>query len=216
MLLPYDIFTNIIPFSDMTTIFNLYHTDRKLRKLCLNDKFGKVLIETSNNKYFNLDAKSELSDKFPNDITNTEMFNKLQLKLAISLIEKLIIIEIYSIKASLNDIESDQINTDNKILFSGFTKGKSTLIMLLRKLNLKIDCYCENVFVRNRDQLYNLMSGKTMEFRYIFKSNNPSIEIKFNNNFNLKEKTRDLLLNDQNVLSSLLNFLLDGYRKLCF
>ena len=34
------------------------------------------------------------------------------------------------------------------------------------------------------------------------------------NKFVIKEKTRDLLLDDQNVLSYLLNFILDGYRKL--
>jgi len=213
MFLSYDIFTNVIVFSDKKTIFNLYRTDKKLRDLCLNDEFGKVLIKMSDKPYFNLDTKSDLLDNFLNDMTNAEMFNKLQLKLATSLIEKLIIIEIYSIRDNLNDIQFDQINTENKNLFSGFTNGKATLIMLLRKLNLKIDYYRENISSDNKDQLYHLMSGNNIECKCIFKNSSHSVEIKFNNNFKLEERTRDLLLSDQNVLSSLLNFLLDGYRK---
>jgi len=107
MFIPYDIFTNVIEVCDKKTIFNLYRTDKKLRELCLNDKFVKILIKMSNDQYFDLDTKSDLLNKFLNDICDTEMLNKLQLKLATSLTEKLIIIIINSIKDNLNDIESN-------------------------------------------------------------------------------------------------------------
>jgi hypothetical protein len=209
MLLPYDIFTNIIPFSDMKTIFNLYHTDRKLRELCLNDKFGNILIKTSNNKYFNLDVKSELLDKFLNDITNAEMLNKLQLKLATSLTNRLAIIVINSIEDDVKDIQSNEIY-ENKIILYGFNNGKSTLVDLLRKLNLKINRYYEE---DDGDKLIHMDTGNTIDYKYIFKSNSPAVKFKFNNNFKHIVDMRNLLRSDKNVLSSLLNFLLDGYRK---
>jgi len=87
MLIPYDIFSNVIPFSDMKTIFNLYRTDKGLRELCLNDNFGKVLIKMRHHEYFNLNAKSRSLDNFLTELTDLEMLDKLQLKLSSSLVD---------------------------------------------------------------------------------------------------------------------------------
>lgn len=208
MLLPYDIFSNIIPFSDMKTIFNLYHTDKKLRELCLNDKFGKVLIRTSFHPYFNLNSKSNLLNQFLNDICDTEMLNKLQSKLASSLINKLTIIIINSIEDNVTDIQSDQFTT-NKMLLHGSYNGKTTLIQLLRKLDIYIDVWQEE---NDDSKLFNIKKGNIISYKCIIKTDNPMTKFKFKN-FVMIEDMIDLLWFDQDVLSSLLNFLLDGYRK---
>ena len=114
MFIPYDIFINNIIFVDIKTLYNLYHTDTKLQELCLNDKFGKMLFKMSSNRYFNLHAKSDLLNKFLNDIADPKMLSELQLKLASSLVDKLIIIVINSIEDNVKDIQLDQISKNNK------------------------------------------------------------------------------------------------------
>jgi hypothetical protein len=210
MLLPYDIFSNIISFSDMKTIFNLYRTDKKLREICLNDSFGKILIKTSNNKYFNLDAKSELLDKFLNTMIDADIFDRLQLTLSRSLSDKLTIIISNAIGDDVNDIQSNQIST-SKILFYGCDAAASPLIGLLRLLNLSIDFYLETIYDDN--SLYNIETKDEIYYHHIKESNDPIVK------FGLKNNLRALLdirnSSQQNILPSLLNFLLDGYRKLC-
>ena len=51
-MLPYDIFAHIIELTDMQSIIHLYNTDKTIRKLCLNNKFAKVLLEFRTNPFF--------------------------------------------------------------------------------------------------------------------------------------------------------------------
>ena len=215
MFIPYDVFSNIITLSDMKTIFNLYHTDRKLQELCLNNNFGKVLFKMSHNPYFNLHTKSNLLDKFLNDIADAEMLDKLQLKLANSLVDKITIIATNSIKDNVNDVLSDQITNNNKILFYGYNNGKSTLIDLLRKLELSIDFYCEyhGKEKYDKNKLYDMITKNVIYCEHIIKTNTPITKFKFNCINNNITNMRNLLVSDQNTLSALLNFLLEGYRK---
>ncbi len=84
-MLPYDVFNDIIKFSDMETLWQLYNTDQIIRKLCLRDPFMKVLVEFSTNPYFNLDAVSPILNVFLNDLGDQEMLKRLQLNFGAAL-----------------------------------------------------------------------------------------------------------------------------------
>jgi hypothetical protein len=111
---------------------------------------------------------------------------------------------------NVNDIQLDKISNCNKILLHGFINGKSTLIDLLRKLNIYIDYYSENY---NNNELFNIVTGNVINYKCIINTNNPMTKFKFIRINNINTDTRDLLVSDKNTLSALLNFLLDGYRK---
>lgn len=116
MLLPHDVFNDIIKFSDMKTLLKLYGTNHTIHQLVLNHPFSKVLLKFKTNPYFNLDATSTLLNDFLNDLVGNdiEMLKRLQTSFGACLIGKNI---------------SKQI-----IVLDGICNGKYTFRRLLQRL----------------------------------------------------------------------------------
>ena len=70
MILPYDIFNHIITHVNVKTLWHLSYTNKTIRNICNHYPFYKVLSKVSNNKYFNLNVKSDILDQFLNNITD--------------------------------------------------------------------------------------------------------------------------------------------------
>lgn len=242
MLVPHDVFNDIIKHSDMKTLVQLCKTDQTIKQLC--GPFGKVLLEFSNNPYFKPDVKSDLLNDFLNDLTgnDNDMLKRLQLSFGACLIGK-------------NKLK--QI-----IVLEGDSNGKSTFLTLLRKLlgylfvngSLELDtiyydgAYLVNIIESNQNinviSRFKELSGGYMSYYkhdpiehkftivYTHDGNIDSTDKVFNNRLNLfnfktryvnnpphvNEKLRitrmiDILFSDPSTLPALLNFLLEGCRE---
>lgn len=115
MMLPYDIFNHIIDQADFNTLINLCYVDKKIRQMCLQRPFTKILLKFKFNEFYNPEAKSQALDSFLNDISgNDEVFLR----------------EIQLIFGSFLSH-----NILNKIVcLSGWCNGRSTFLSLLRKI----------------------------------------------------------------------------------
>src|SRR5438094_226713 len=132
MYLPYDVFNNIIQYADTALLFNLYHTNSMVRKICLTDPFTKIVVTFSKNPYFNLNATSPVLMDFLDDLTdNNNMLKDLQLTLGNILMKK------------------NQI-----ILLNGSNNGKSTFLVLLNRLFGNLFCKMMITDINNDQDTY--------------------------------------------------------------
>ena len=115
MMLPYDIFNHFIDHADFNTLINLCYVDKKIRQMCLQRPFTKVLLQFKFNEFYNPEVKSEVLDSFLNNISgNDEVFLR----------------EIQLIFGSFLSH-----NILNKIVcLSGWCNGRTTFLSLLRKI----------------------------------------------------------------------------------
>ena len=127
MLLPHDVFTDMIKHADMKTLWQLSRTDKTIKQLCLNDPFGKVLLEFSRNPYFNLDIKSTRLDDFLNDLVghDMEMLKRLQTSFGACLIGKLFNKQIIVLDGDSNG-KSTFLTLMNRVLQHRFVNGTLT------------------------------------------------------------------------------------------
>ncbi len=114
-MLSYDIFNHFIDQADFNTLINLCYVDKKIRQMCLQRPFTKVLLQFKFNEFYNPDTTSEALDSFLNDISgNDEMcLREIQLIFGSFLSHNI-----------LNKI----------VLLSGWNNGKSTFLLLLHKI----------------------------------------------------------------------------------
>jgi len=119
MYLPYDIFNHFIDITlnnDFNTLINLCYVDKEIEKMCLLRPFTKVLLQFKFNEFYNPTIKSEILTEFLNDISgnDVEFLKEIQLVFGSCLTGK---------------------NLMNKaILLQGNCNGKSTFLILLRKI----------------------------------------------------------------------------------
>ena len=233
-LIPHDVFNDIIKFSDIKTLWQLYNTDQTIKQLCLNNPFVKVLVEYSRNPYFNLGITSTILDNFLNDLVgnDVEMLKRLQLSFGACLI-----------KGNINK---------KIIILEGSSNGKSTFLALLRILmgclyvtgslhlptkyykDVHIVSISEDSQNANVVPILNQLCDEDKFTIYAHNANTLTLQNKpnFNNRLNIFEfKTiyvnrpngngkisipnmlGGVLLADTNTLPALLNFLLEGCRE---
>lgn len=244
MMLPYDIFNHFIDHADFNTLINLCYVDKKIRQMCLQRPFTKVLLQFKFNEFYNPEVKSEVLDSFLNDISgNDEVFLR----------------EIQLIFGSFLSH-----NILNKIVcLSGWCNGRTTFLSLLRKIlgdlyraipgkNVCIDyikhakvlyidesALCEETIpilkrLLGKDDIYDKYNNIQPNYNIVITDH-----VKFNEKLGdraqiLKFKTRyvpnaiyndigckimdrqliDNLRNDRDVLSAFLTFLLIGCRDM--
>ena len=51
MLLPYDIFNEIIKYADIVTLLHLYYSNTSIQKICLSHPFMSILLIYKDKKF---------------------------------------------------------------------------------------------------------------------------------------------------------------------
>lgn len=236
ILIPYYTFNNIITYSDMKTLICLYNTNSVIRNLCNKSRFMKVLLEFNKNIYFNPNIKSTTLNDFLNDLSGNDPNYLL-------LIQNTFGACLYG-KNIKNHI----------ILLEGKCNGKSTFLLLLRKLFGHM--YSQTHLNNNSDwrhvlflevihcsifehsgYIKALSGGDDVYYKgiiispkftpilndfYVDNNLHQSLErrlmrIKFQTKFRrdkpINQEIVNFLLNDNNTMSALLTFLLQGCKN---
>lgn len=231
--MPYDIFNDIIKFSDMHTLWQLYNTDKIIRQLCLNDPFCKILVSFNTNPYFNLNATSAILNDFLNDLVGNEL-ETLKLSFGELLIKnrgKIIMLTgssngkstfLYLIKILLNNIFK------NGCLSLPITYYKSGYILSISETTYEINNTCEklkllskgfNIIYTNNDITDVIDISTTLKADLLDKNlsicgfKTKYLNMPYQANHKVRVPQMIDLLTNKNVLSALLNFLLEGCRQ---
>lgn len=221
MLLLYDIFNEIVKHAELSTLLNLYCSNKTIQSICLSYPFMTVLLEYRQSKYFNLNAKSVLLDEF---LTNVSGKDILFLK---------------QIQFVLGSCISICCKRTKMIMLDGY--GKITILeMLYTLLDNFVKCHLDPRYTKNAilvQPLYNtsLSRLKSIEtslyyqenhFKIILDKNdiivdeellNKCIIITFrmvyNSNYLDKVTSLHRLPHDKASLSAFLKFLLEGAKS---
>lgn len=209
MSILYDNFNEIIKFADISVQLNLYFVNSTIRKLLpmLNDTLVDALFTFCRNPYYNPNAKSALLNNFLNDLTGYDdyMLKDLQRTFGLILTKQHQIIQL-----------------------TGSSNGKSTFMFLLRKvfgvlyIRMLLGSFNKNAYIieipdyRDQDKFKIKLSQSTI----IIPTNKPlygqiktfQFKTEYTNFPQPHQKLRQNMegLNNPEVFSSFLNFLLEG------
>lgn len=231
MLLPHDVFNDIIIHTDIQSFIQLYHTDQTIKQLCINYLFDKLLA-FNNHPHFNPNVTSPLLNDFLNDLVgnDVDMLKRLQLSFGACLLDKKFNKKIIVLCGSSNgkwtftrllslllghrfkygSLRDTGLYKDAYIVnITEETSYENNVLPILNQLDQENTfniIYSHNKLILQDDNIFNKKLN-IFNFKTVY-VNNP-----VNINEKLRKPTMLSQLDNPSTLSALLNFLLQGCRE---